>query len=458
MPLILLLPFALVACIWAFVLYRKAGLIGGCLVTILAGSVFGYDFFHASVITVDRVVMAAVVVGYFVCRNIQGLPARAFSRVDVVAIVFLVCLLGSTLAHDWRFEGSQPLATYLFFYAMPFALYWVASRCEVTEQGQRYVIGLFALFGAYLSLTGICEVLELSALVFPRYIMNPEVVEFLGRARGPFLNPIANGLYLTAAILATLMWIPYVSKSHRAAVVGLAGLLCLGALCTLTRSIWLGVGMSIVGLGVMLVPREHRFRVVFAAALCGGLFLAASGSSLLSFKRDKHLTAKETEDSAKLRPILAAYAFEMFRDNPITGVGMGQYRRRNIEYVTSRSFDLPMEKGKSYIQHNVFLSLLVETGIVGVAFFSLLLFVWAVDGWTLWNASSLPLWKRQMGLFSLLLLTAYIPNAMFHEMSVIPMVNMLMFFAAGLCRNMRSSATERANSRIGNRRLSAAPA
>ena len=110
--------------------------------------------------------------------------------------------------------------------------------------------------------------------------------------------------------------------------------------------------------------------------------------------------------------------------------------RHNIDYLTKRSFDLPLAKATTYVQHNIFLSLLVETGLIGVSLFCLVLFFWVKDGWKLWYAKDLPLWQRQFGMLSVLMVAAYFPNGMFHEMSVIPMLNMLMFFVAGLSRNM----------------------
>ena len=291
-------------------------------------------------------------------------------------------------------------------------------------------------FGIYLSLTAVCEVLNIYALVFPRYITDPSTVEFLGRGRGPYLNPIGNGMYLSACLIAALMWWPYVQKAHRPVVLGVAGLIALGAVCTLTRSVWIGAAAALVGMAVLIVPTQHRLRVVLVAAISGGLALGLLGSSLVAFKRDKHLTAKETEDSAKLRPILAAFAYEIFQDYPLTGVGLSQYKRHNIDYLTKRSFDLPLAKATTYVQHNIFLSLLVETGLIGVSLFCLVLFFWVKDGWKLWYAKDLPLWQRQFGMLSVLMVAAYFPNGMFHEMSVIPMLNMLMFFVAGLSRNM----------------------
>ena len=203
--------------------------------------------------------------------------------------------------------------------------------------------------------------------------------------------------------------------------------------------VWLGLLSALFVIALVMVPSRHRLRVMLCGAIVGGLGIALAGSSLMSFKRDKNLSAAAVEESAKLRPILAAFAFEMFKDHPVTGVGLSQYRRHNYDYLTKRSFDLPLSVAKPYVQHNVFLSLLVETGLVGVSLFCLTLILWAISGWQLWHAVDLPLWKRQMGLICLAMLAAYFPNGMFHEMSLIPMQNMLLFFVGGLTRNIAES-------------------
>ena len=433
---ILILPFALAVCLLAPVVYRKTGLIGGCLATLLAGSCLGYDFFHVSIVTLDRALLGGLCVLYFLQRNFHGLKPHRTTMSDLVLLGFIVSLLGITFAHDWKWDGARPVAVLLFFYLLPFAMYWLSSRCELTENSFRMILGFFVGFGIYLTLTGVCEVLGIYGAVFPRYIANSDTVEFLGRARGPFLNPIGNGMYLTASLICCCLSWNYVHKVHRPALIALAGLFCVGAICTLTRSVWLGVGVALIGMATLAVPSRYRIRLLVAAAVFGAAGLAVAGKSLVAFKRDKNLTAAETAESAKLRPILAAFAYEMFQDHPVTGVGLSQYKRYNIDYLTERSADLPLEKAKGYVQHNVFLSLLVETGLVGLVLFCLVLVIWAVNAWQLWHATHLPLWQRQAGLFCLALLGAYLPNGMFHEMSVIPMQNMLLFFVGGLNRNL----------------------
>ena len=63
-------------------------------------------------------------------------------------------------------------------------------------------------FGVYLAFTGVAETRGMPALVFPKYILTSEFTEFLGRGRGPFLNPVTNGIFMAVCICCTLMWWP----------------------------------------------------------------------------------------------------------------------------------------------------------------------------------------------------------------------------------------------------------
>jgi len=457
---VIILPFAVAACLLVGVVFRKTGLIGGCLATLFAGACLGYNFFCVSLISLDRLMLGALFVVYLLQRNFHGLKVRRFAQSDMVLLAFFASLIGMTFARDWGWQEGEPVKVLLFFYMMPLVMYWVSSRCHLTEKSFHMTLGFFVLFGIYLTVTGICEVLGAYGAIFPRYIVTSDTVEFLGRARGPFLNPIGNGMYLTASIACCCLAWPHVHKIHRPGLVAITGFICVGALCTLTRSVWMGVGVALVGMAALIVPSQHRLRVIVAAGVLGAGGLMLTGKALVGFKRDKHLSAKETAESAMLRPYLAAFAYEMFQDHPVSGVGLAQYKRYNKNYLTKRSFDLPLDKVKQYVQHNVFLSLLVETGLVGLVLFCLVLGLWAMNAWQLWHATHLPLWQRQTGLLCLAFLGAYVPNGMFHEMSLILMQNMLLFFLAGLNRNLFENCLEKQQtdgSRAGDVRRLALP-
>ena len=107
------------------------------------------------------------------------------------------------------------------------------------------------------------------------------------------------------------------------------------------------------------------------------------------------------------------------------------------------STDLPLERARGYIPHNVALSLLTETGLVGLGLFAATLSLWGRDAWRLWRDASLPLWARQQGLLFLTALGAYLINGMFHDVSVVPMANMTLLFLGGVVEGTRGAGPAR---------------
>ena len=53
-----------------------------------------------------------------------------------------------------------------------------------------------------------------------------------------------------------------------------------------------------------------------------------------------------------------------------------------------------------------------------------------------------PLWVRQQGLLFLALMAAYLTNAMFHDVSRMPAVNMLLYFVAGVTAGLAGRKAE----------------
>ncbi len=102
---------------------------------------------------------------------------------------------------------------------------------------------------------------------------------------------------------------------------------------------------------------------------------------------------------------------------------------------------MPLERARGYIPHNVLFSLLAETGLVGLGLFVGAGGFWTRDAWRLWSNAACPLWARQQGLLMLIALAVYFINGMFHDVSVMPMANMTLFFLAGVTSGLRSQAT-----------------
>jgi len=134
--------------------------------------------------------------------------------------------------------------------------------------------------------------------------------------------------------------------------------------------------------------------------------------------------------------MLASFALQIFQDRPLMGCGTGQYLTVVKDYLGERKIDLPLQKAKQYVQHNIFLSLLSENGLLGMLPFTALLTCWTWWSWRLWKTKELALEYRQTGLVFLGFMAGYLWNGMFQDVLIMSMISMYLFFLAGCIRNL----------------------
>jgi hypothetical protein len=420
---------------WCVVYLRFAGIVGCLLATLLAGTVVGHPFFHISVITVDRLLLGASV-ALFAGYEIRGWnQPRNWSLADFLFAFFIVALILTTVVVQSTGDRAGQYSKLIFFFLLPAVMYAVGSQAALTAKQLRLMFVTLAVFGMYLALTAVAEKLGWKWAVFPKYIADPTFAEFLGRGRGPLLNPAANGILLTLSLCCGLMPLLWYRGIRQLSVLATVPIYMIGIFCTMTRSVWLGCAVALVGICVAFVPTRWRFALAMAVLGCGSLAVLVDVKELLTFKRDQNVTVEQMSESASLRPILATVAWKMFQDRPLLGCGTGQYLATAKHYLFDRSTNLPLEKVRPYVQHNMFLAMLVENGLITLIPFCCLLVCWTQWSWQLWTSSQLAIEYRQLGLVSLGLLSAYIVNGIFHDVLIFPMINMYMFFVAGSVRN-----------------------
>ena len=217
--------------------------------------------------------------------------------------------------------------------------------------------------------------------------------------------------------------------------------------CTMTRSAWMGGALGLAIIVFLTLPRFYRPWFVGATVLGAAVLLITQWEHFVEFKRDKHLDAHQTASSAELRPILAAIAWQMFTDQPILGCGFGHYTDQHVNFLADRSIDLPLEEGRPYVQHNSWLALLAETGLIGAALVILIQLSWTRTAWQLWTSKRAPLWMRQQGLLFFVVAASYLMNGLFQDVVIMSMIQMYLFFMAGLTVNLQArSATAESHS------------
>ncbi len=443
--------FAVAGVVWAAVFWRRGGtLIAGCLAVMLAGACFSVPFFKIEAgpapLTIDRIAFALLCVAFIFAWRWGLTSPKPISRADFITLVFVAAVTLSALTADFTAKNFQGLSWLIIYYWMPLGMYWIARYVVDDERSQKILFASLAVFGVYLALTGLAEYKEAWSVVFPSYIQATpsSEAEFVGRARGPFLNPIGNGITLCVCLGASLMLWPGSTRRRQLLVAAAAAVITLGIGLTLTRSVWMSGGLTLAICVGLALPWNWRLPLLGGAALVAMLLTVAQWDNLVAFKRDKNLSADKTAESVELRPVLARIAWLMFQDRPLFGCGYSQYGQEHLAYLNDRSTNLPLEKGRPYIQHNVFLSLLTETGAIGVGLFIMTLSFWTRDAWRLWRSTCSPLGARQCGMLALVAVGAYALNGMFHEVSVIPMDNMTLFFLTGVMSGRSIGQTSRA--------------
>ena len=438
-----------VGIVWGGMLLWRGGLLAGLLMVLLAGVCFSLPMVKIEAgpmpLTVDRLLLVIVVVQCLVWRRFGWAEPKPLGKPEWLLLALVGVVAISLFSGDWSRRGYWPVAQFVLNYVMPLAVYWIARQTPLSERAMTILLTCLTAFGVYLALTTIAEWQQLWSFVFPQYIATTAINdgEWIGRGRGPLLHPIGNGLLLSVCLAAIACWWPRVGRRAKPLVVLALGLVLVGMYATLTRSVWISAAAAVAIIAALSTPRHWRLPLLGGGMVAAILFGAVFWENILSYKRERHMDAAAAAESAELRPVLAALTWRMFLDRPLFGCGYGQYQVEHLPYAADRDSDVPLEKGRGYVAHNVLLALLNEMGLVGLGLFLALVACWGCDAWRLWTTATAPLWARQMALVFLVALCAYFINGMFHDMALIVMANMTLFALAGWTAGLRQFAVSK---------------
>ena len=245
---------------------------------------------------------------------------------------------------------------------VPFALYHLAAYIFDDAQSLRRFETFSLVVLGYLSLTAIFFLIDAKQFIFPRYILDESLGYHADRARGPFLQAVANGVALN--LLGLLALNSFRRKRLRAllALFFLASL-PLAIVATKTRAVWLSFALSILGLLFFSSSRRLR-RACLCLVIAGGIGLATA----VSFAdRNASLTDRlEERGPVIFRMEIYQAGWEMFLQKPLAGWGAAEMQTE----LSKRISDFHQEQ---FFFHNTYLEIVVQYGLVG-----LVLYLWIV--------------------------------------------------------------------------------
>ena len=148
-------------------------------------------------LTPDRLVLMAMLLAFAVRLAIsRSSPKPTATAAALGRVIVLFGLINLT---SWWISGADANRptfanlTQLFNLAFfPALSYFVARRLGTRKSMLRQLLGFFAALGVYLSVTSIAEHFQINALVFPKYILDPQSASTLVAAEDHSWIPSAT--------------------------------------------------------------------------------------------------------------------------------------------------------------------------------------------------------------------------------------------------------------------------
>ena len=302
-----------------------------------------------------------------------------FAFVLLVAIIFLRCvtLRERISLHDsikWPMLGMVILAVASALsepydpetwsglaskWIVPFSLFWIAGYVFRDARALKRFEGFSLLTLAYLVFISVAFLLGAKQLVFPRYILDESFGIHADRARGPFLQAVANGVTLNLLGLIAL------DSFRRKRLRGLPAIyllvfLPIAIVATKTRAVWLSFGASIVVL--LFLSANRRLRRTCTALLLAGI---AGLALVLSACDRQHSLSDRMEETSQVKFRMAVYqaGWNMFLEKP----WLGWNRKAMQAELANQVSDFHQEE---FYFHNTYLEILVQYGVVGLALYA----------------------------------------------------------------------------------------
>lgn len=436
MPVVITL-LAVGALVWGLVCVRWLPPLALAAAAVVVGYVFGHAFWNADVgplpLTLDRLLLAGTAAAFAIRWRTGGLASSPWAPVDWALALTLVWLTASFLmagSSTLVVDEAPPLWRLLFSFWAPALLYLAARQSAITARGSGWLLGALSLLGLYLAITALAETAGAWSLVFPGYIADEELGMHFGRARGPALNSVSLGVYLAVCFWATWLLLPKLRRMARVVAFAALPLMAIAILLTYTRSTWLGLAASGVAVLAAQTPPRLRWKAVGGVVAAAAVLGVVSWQSVLRLERED--SGGVSQHSVQQRTAFAYVSWQMFKDHPVAGVGFGRFFDKKLPYLSDRTQAFELESLRPLHHHNTFLSLLTETGLIGVAAYLAVLGGVCAAGWRLSQSEPAAAPVRRLGVLAVATVMVYLPSAVFHDLSLVSTDQWLVFLVAGV--------------------------
>lgn len=331
-------------------------------------------------LTFDRLVIFLIFISLITSYRIRKKRFIPNTNLEMLMVFFSFSLIFSIPRSLNPISATQ---TVLDSYLMPFVLFFLAKNLFDSDKKLNTLLNALLFMGVYSSLIGIFEYATGMPL-FDAPIWKESAV--VRRVPGSFGSPEIFGAVLASIFpIALYKYFQQKKISRKLLFVGVLTLVSIGIFLSFFRTCWLSL---FIVLSIMVVLSRKFRKMLLPLVIISGVIL------FWSWDRFKYTLVYErltSQGPILTRLGLLATAVKMFLAKSIIGFGFGNF---NVLFADFRSpfLSIPgtfvhLPSTGRFAAHNSYLTILVETGIIGFIPFLLILAIILQRGWRLYRTA-----------------------------------------------------------------------
>lgn len=352
------------------------------------------------------VLMGIIIINIILLKKEQEIIIKLRNNIILLMMVISM-ILSSIFSEIWY------VSVFFSIFFIIQVLFSISVSIFLDESDFSRVLSIIMYLGLAVSVIGLFQYYFQIGNIQKSWIdKNVYNIDF--RVYSTFFNPNILAIFLNLTIITSVVSITETNKTRilvPAAICTMTSTVCL--LLTYSRGGWIPLCISFVLLGIF--DRRYLKYIVVFGAIFGGFDYASDVGRLMPQKI-------VIDSSVGYRIKLWKASFDIIQDNPILGIGKGTVWNKIPEYSNTIT---------AYVSHvhNVFLQILVDTGVVGATVF--VIFIKDI-----WNRIKLNIKKKQsIGLITKVSLGFYVTlivNGFFDAVCLQSQISIFVWFLIGI--------------------------
>ncbi|MCD4823926.1 MAG: O-antigen ligase family protein [Phycisphaerae bacterium] len=308
---------------------------------------------------------------------INGFMSRRrirFNRGIIWAMLAMtIYVAASAQVFGWTAQAKAVVtAPYFRFFGsilFPFIAFFMLYNVRINENHIRRglilltIYGWYSLYIAYLQYAVIRGASGAASLIWPSYILDPSHGIHFDRARGAFPSAPPQAIFVVMLFFVDMYLIRKLRGPYRVALVFQAIFTIPAIYFTLLRSAY--VSFLVCGAVWIIWANRGRFRWTKLGLLILLVVVGVYASWDRLATRDRMAGGVAQMTPIEARKVLVYQTWEIFKEHPVFGVGFGHFVDAKIASEKDPA-DLASMYTEELVQHNLFLNMLAETGIIGL--------------------------------------------------------------------------------------------